>query len=145
MSENTATAAEAMPLPKHGEFCWTEIATNNLETCKSFYANVFGWEMQQSKATGEEMEYQEFNIAGSQPMGGIFQMQAEMYGGEIPPPHFVSYVAVENVDDTASKAFDLGGKIVSPPMEIPNVGRFAVIQDPTGASFSILTLNEGAV
>ncbi len=142
MAENTATA-EAMAMPKHGEFCWTEIATNNLEACKSFYANVFGWEMQQSKATGEEMEYQEFNIQNGQPMGGMFQMQAEMYGGEIPPPHFVNYVAVENVDDSASKAFDLGGTIVSPPMDIPNVGRFAIIKDPTGADISIISLSEG--
>ena len=144
MSENTATA-ESMEMPQEGAFCWTEIATNNLETCKSFYSNVFGWEMQKSNAVGEEMEYQEFNISGGYPMGGMFQMSAEMYGGELPPPHFVSYVAVENVDDTASKAFDLGGTIVSPPMDIPNVGRFAVIQDPTGAAFSIIKLSEGSV
>lgn len=144
MSENTATA-EQTEMPKEGEFCWTEIATNDLETCKSFYSNVFGWEMQKSKAIGDEIEYQEFNISGGNPMGGMFQMSAEMYGGEIPPPHFVSYVAVENVDDTASKALDLGGTIVSPPIDIPNVGRFAVIQDPTGATFSVLTLSEGSV
>ena len=142
MSENRA-AAEAMAMPKQGEFCWTEIATNNLEACKSFYTNVFGWELQQSKATGEEMEYHEFNLPNSYPMGGMFQMNAEMYGGNVPPPHFMNYVAADNVDDSASKAFDLGGTIVVPPMDIPNVGRFAVIQDPTGATFSIITLKEG--
>ncbi len=142
MAENTATA-EQMAMPKQGEFCWTEIATNNLETCKSFYANVFGWEMKQSKATGEEMEYQEFSIPNGFPMGGMFQMNAEMYGGTLPPPHFTNYVAVDDVDEMAGKAFDLGGTIVVPPMDIPNVGRFAAIQDPTGAKFHLITLKEG--
>lgn len=143
MAENTSTAAEAMAMPKDGEFCWTEIATSNLEACKSFYANVFGWEMQQSNAIGEEMEYQEFNVPGGQAMGGMFQMSAEMYGGVLPPPHFVSYVAVDNVDEMASKAFDLGATIVVPPMDIPNVGRFSAIKDPTGAAFHLLHLNDG--
>ncbi len=138
-----ATAQE-MTMPKNGEFCWTEIVTNDLETCKSFYTNVFGWELQQSKATGEDFEYLEYNNPNSYPMGGIFKMTSEMCGGgEVPPPHFMNYIHVDNVDDFASKAFELGGKIVSPPMDIPNVGRFAVIQDPTGGTFSLISLKGG--
>ncbi|MEK7724197.1 MAG: VOC family protein [Acidobacteriota bacterium] len=138
MSE--ATSPEVV-MPKHGEFCWTEIISSDLEACKSFYTNVFGWELKQSAATGEDFEYLEYNNPGSYPMGGIFKMTQEMCGeGEIPPPHFMNYIHVDNVDEIASKAFEIGGKIVSPPMDIPNVGRFAIIQDPTGATFSVLTL-----
>lgn len=142
MSE--ATAPE-MEMPKHGDFCWTEIATNNLETCKSFYANVFGWEMKQSKEMGEAFVYQEFSAtANGFPMGGMYELTAEMCGGnEPPPPHFINYISVDNVDESASKAFELGGKIVAPPMDIPNVGRFALIQDPTGANVAFITLKEG--
>lgn len=142
MSE--ATAPE-MTMPKHGDFCWTEIATNNLAACKSFYTNVFGWELKESKATGENFEYQEFSATqGGYPMGGMYELSPEMCGGnEPPPPHFMNYISVDNVDESTSKAFDLGGKIVSPPMDIPNVGRFAIIQDPTGATVALITLKEG--
>ena len=139
MSENAAE--QAMMMPKHGEFCWTEIVSNNLEACKSFYTNVFGWEFKQSSATGEEMQYLEYNVPGRNRSGALFQMTAEMCGGiEPPPPHFMNYIAVDDADETASKAFDLGGTIIMPPTDIPNVGRFAVIQDPTGAKFSIIKL-----
>lgn len=134
MSENAA--AEQRVMPKHGQFCWTEIATDNLEACKTFYSEIFGWEFKQSDATGMDMEYLEF---GTNPRnsGGLFQMKPEWYGGETPPPHYTVYVAVDDVDETARKAFDLGGTIVSPPMDIPNVGRMCAIKDPTGATFSI--------
>lgn len=142
MGEHTATA-EQMMMPKHGEFCWTEIATNNLEACKSFYANVFGWEMKQSTATGEEMEYQEFSTPNAYPMGGMYEINEKMCGENMPPPHFLSYVSVDNVDESASKAFDLGGTIIAPPTDIPNVGRFSLIQDPTGAKIALITLTQG--
>ena len=128
-----AATAPEMTMPQDGEFCWTEIATNNLETCKSFYSNVFGWELKESKATSEEFEYQEFSATeGGFPMGGMYQLTPEMCGGnDPPPPHFMNYISVNDVDESASKAFELGGKIVSPPTDIPNVGRFTIIQDPS--------------
>lgn len=135
-----ATAPE-MTMPKHGDFCWTEIATNNLEACKNFYSNVFGWELKQSKATGEDFEYQEFSATeGGNPMGGIYQITNEMFGEQMPPPHFLNYINVDNVDETTRQAFDLGAKIIKPPMDIPNVGRFSIIQDPTDGIVAFITL-----
>ena len=81
----------------------------------------------------------EYNVPGGNALGGIFEMTEECQG-EIPVPHFMNYIAVDDVDDTARQAFDLGGRIVLPPMDIPNVGRFCQIQDPTGAIFSVITL-----
>jgi predicted enzyme related to lactoylglutathione lyase len=57
----------------------------------------------------------------------------------MPPPHFRIYVAVDNIDESAAKAESLGGSILRPPVDIPNVGRMAVLRDPTGAAFSIFT------
>jgi len=139
MSENTA-AEQAFEMPKDGEFCWTEIATDNAEACKTFYAEVFGWQYKKSDATGAEMEYLEFGTDEGKPFGGLFQMNPAWYGGEMPRPHANIYVAVDDVDETASKAFELGGTIVGPPMDIPNVGRMSEIQDPTGARIFIITL-----
>jgi predicted enzyme related to lactoylglutathione lyase len=53
------------------------------------------------------------------------------------PPHWMLYVKVDNADASAGKAAKLGAKQIVPPSDIPNVGRFAVLQDPTGAAISI--------
>ena len=142
MSENTA-AEQVFEGLKHGEFSWTEIATDNAETCQTFYTEVFGWQFKKSEATGmENFDYLEFSTDGKNFMGGLFQMNPEWYGGEAPKPHSNIYVSVDDVDETASRAFDLGGTIVSPPADIPNVGRFCEIQDPTGAKFFIIRLKD---
>jgi uncharacterized protein len=137
MSENAA--AEQITMPKHGEFCWTEIATNNLETCKSFYSNVFGWEYKGTDATGGGFEYLEFGI-NPRNSGALYQINPNWFEGNPPPPHFLVYIAVDDVDEIATKAFDLGARIIKPPMEIPNVGKMCIINDPTGAMIAFITL-----
>ena len=141
MSENGT--AEQRIVPKHGEFCWTEIATVNLEARETFYTEVFGWKFHKNENSETNMKYYEFGTDEALRFGGMYEPTAEMCGGTIPPPHFMNYIAVDDVDDAAGKAFDLSGKIVVPPMNIPNVGRFCVIEDPTGAKFSIITLGGG--
>ena len=128
-------------MPKHGEFCWTEIASTNLEACKNFYQNVFGWEMQKSPNTDEAFEYTEFSATPrAYPMGGMYQISAEMFGEHLPPPHFLSYISVDDVEETTSQAFDLGARIIKPSMDVPNVGKMSIIQDPTGAMIAFITL-----
>jgi predicted enzyme related to lactoylglutathione lyase len=140
MSENAAaaTAEQEMSMPKHGEVCWTEIATSNVETCKNFYSELFGWSLKKSEAVGGDMEYYEFSSGEeSCPSGGLYQMGKEF--GDA-PPHWMSYVSVDDVDAAASKVWELGGKVCVPPTDIPNVGRFCVVNDPTGATFSMITM-----
>jgi len=139
MSENTGLE-QALATPNNGQFCWTEIATDNLEACKTFYAEVFGWQFEKSDASGEENLYLEFSTDGKFMMGGLFEMKPEWYGGEMPKPHANIYVAADDVDATASRATELGGTIVGEPCDIPKVGRMCQIQDPTGAKFFIITL-----
>jgi len=76
MSENTA-AEKVFEMPKNGEFCWTEFAADNLEACKTFYAEVFGWQFKQSEATAGSFEYAEFSANGGNLMGGMFEMKPE--------------------------------------------------------------------
>ena len=47
------------------------------------------------------------------------------------------------MDENAKLAEQLGGTIVKPPMDIPNTGRFAIIQDPTGAMFATFKMAGG--
>jgi uncharacterized protein len=55
------------------------------------------------------------------------------------PPQWGSYVTVDDVDATARTVPQLGGKVLMGPQDIPNVGRFCVIQDPQGAVISAIT------
>jgi len=135
MSEHASEMA-GWPMPKEGTFCWTEIASNDAEKCKAFYTAVFGWAFKSGNAAAEgEMDYNEFSTGGDNPVGGLYQLNPDWFGGNPPPPHFMTYVAVDDVDANAKFATELGGKIVRGPMDIPNVGRMCMIEDPTGAKF----------
>ena len=138
MSENAA--AEKMEMPKHGEFCWNDLATSDLEASRKFYGELFGWQFKDSGDAG--MNYTEISLGGKQ-FGGMWDLNQECEGqeeGEKPPPHWMSWIAVDDVDDSAAKVWELGGKVCVPPTDIPNTGRFCVINDPTGATVSLITL-----
>ncbi len=139
MSEHAA--AEQLAMPKHGEFCWSELSIEKLEECKKFYSEIFGWELHKSGSAG--IEYFEFSSDGGEKTGGMWQITGECKvreSGEAIVPGWMNYISVDDVDASASKAFELGGTIVSPPMDIPNVGRFCIIKDSTGADVSLITL-----
>lgn len=121
--------------PQHGAFCWNELNTNNAAGAKPFYQELFGWKYKEST---DGMPYTEFGLDETRPVGGIFQLPEEM--GNV-PPFWMAYIAVDDVDASAKKVEELGGKIHRPPTDIPGVGRFCIIADPAGAVLSIITLN----
>lgn len=129
-------------MPASGSFCWNELATTDSEAAIKFYRELLGWEIQESKAMegceGAEgaPAYNEIVVAG-QHVGGIYKTGPESQGA---PSHWMAYVAVEDVDERARQVWELGGKVCVPPTDIPNVGRFCVINDPTGATLSLITL-----
>jgi len=69
------------------------------------------------------------------PAAGMLQM-AEGWGNI--PPHWMVYVEVEDCDAVAKRAESLGGQVQVPPTDIPSVGRFSIISDPSGATFSVI-------
>jgi predicted enzyme related to lactoylglutathione lyase len=124
-------------IPQHGTFCWNELNTKNAEAARTFYSELLGWQLVQSNAAG--MAYTEI-VVGDKHIGGMFEMTEECGGSADMPSHWMSYVAVDDVDAAAARVEGLGGKICVPPTDIPNVGRFTVITDPTGASISLIRL-----
>ncbi|BAJ00173.1 VOC family protein [Shewanella violacea] len=120
---------------EHGTLCWVELASRDPESAKTFYPKVLQWTSQAGDMP--EFEYTEW-LVGDKPMGGMLQMNQEW--GDI-PPHWTLYFTVDNCDETVAKARKLGGKECVPPTDIANVGRFAVINDPQGGFFSVITLN----
>ncbi|HEX8921520.1 MAG TPA: VOC family protein [Pyrinomonadaceae bacterium] len=131
MAEQTATAHT---MPANGAFCWNELSTTDLAAAKKFYQELLGWEIKESQGAG--MTYDEI-VVGGQHVGGMYQATAESGNA---PSHWIAYVAVDDVDARAKQAAELGGKVCVPPTDIPNVGRFCVINDPTGAAISLIKL-----
>ena len=120
--------------PAHGAVCWNELTTTNVEAAKSFYTELLGWTLKESQIG--PVTYTEFYV-GDKPSGGMFQMGPEF--GNM-SPHWMAYIAVEDVDASAKRVEELGGKLCVPPTDIPNTGRFCVINDPTGATISLITM-----
>jgi len=120
---------------KPGSFCWGELVTSDVKGAKDFYTGLFGWTTKTGDAGG--MEYTELMNSGT-PIGGMMALQ----GGMGNHPYWNLYFAVDDCDDTAERSTSGGGKVIVPPMDIPHVGRFAVLSDPQGAAFSIIKLNE---
>ena len=56
----------------------------------------------------------------------------------VPRPFWLTYVGVENAEQSVDKAKRLGATITTPPMDIPNVGRFATMLDAQQAPFAVL-------
>jgi uncharacterized protein len=84
--------------------------------------------------------YVEF-AAGGQPCGGLMPMDEQWEGV---PPHWAIYFLVSDCDLFASRAKDLGGTARYGPFDAPGVGRIAMMADPQGAGFSLITLQIAA-
>jgi uncharacterized protein len=115
--------------------CWNELMTRDVEQAKRFYGAVLGWAFK-TMPMGD-FDYTVFEL-GEREVGGMMAMDGPMWEGV--PAHWMAYFAVADVDATCKKAGELGGKICVPPTDIP-VGRFAVLEDPQGGTFSVLTLS----
>jgi predicted enzyme related to lactoylglutathione lyase len=127
-----ASEMAGFPIPKQGEFVWSEIAATDADKTQAFYENVFGWSFKKGDASNTGMDYREFSTGGDRPVGGLYQIDPAWFGGNPPPAHWMIYVAVDDVDANAELAKSLAGE-VHKVMDIPNVGRMAIVQDPTGA------------
>lgn len=120
--------------PQPGSFCWTELMTRDAATAKKFYAELIGWNMAE-----ENIEGQPYTLltppGATEPVGGMMQMEGPQFEGV--PPHWMPYIAVDDIDATAKRCTELGGQVKVPPTQIADIGSFCVIQDPTGAVISL--------
>ena len=121
-----------------GKFCWNELLTPDLEAAKKFYGELFGWTFDSMPMP--EGEYT-FLKNGDQPGGGMMQIQKEW--GEV-PPHWMSYVAVDDVVASVEKAKSLGGTILQDAKQVGEMGTFAIVQDPTGAVLAFWKQGSGS-
>lgn len=119
-----------------GMFTWPELATPDPAGSVAFYSGLFGWKTKPESGF-DTAPYVEW-INGEAHIGGLMPMRGEMWQGV--PPHWMLYVTVADCDADAAKVASLGGRVRVPPTDIPNVGRFSVVSDPQGATFSLIQM-----
>ena len=114
----------------HGKIIWTELMTRDFEGAKKFYTDICGWTF----ATMPYMEGMDetYNCAfgddPSIPVCGIGDMDKMQLDKNI-PPHWFTYIAVDDVDAAAETARSNGGSIVREPFDVENIGRIAIMTD----------------
>lgn len=116
--------------PVTGGPCWTELGTNDLEGAKRFYTDLFGWRPE----TDPRQEAGGYTVAhmGDAAVAAL----TPLYQESQPVAWNVSF-AVTDADTAARKVEEAGGTVVLGPMDVFDVGRFAVALDPTGAAFQL--------
>jgi len=119
-------------------FVWFDLMTTDAQAAKQFYSEIMGWTAQPWQGGGYDLW-----LAGDQPVGGMVELDAaERKAGT--RPHWNGFVSTSDIEETTRMAKELGGKILSPIQDIPEVGKFASIEDPQGARFSVLQGRESA-
>lgn len=118
--------------PTSGQFCWNELATSNVQAAKDFYGKMFGW-----KFYDQNMGHMTYTMikVNDKDIGGIWAIPNEQQ--KQIPPHWMSYVLVENCDEAVAKASQHGAAIIKPATNVGECGRFAIITDPTGAHIAL--------
>lgn len=114
-------------------FIWYELMTSDAEAAKDFYRAVVGW---QTKAFEGGGDYAIFEANG-RGVGGATTIPEEARGAGA-RPCWLGYVAVNDVDGAAARVTEAGGKVHRDVMDIPEVGRIAMVSDPQGAAFYLI-------
>lgn len=115
-----------------GGFCWNELASPDVKKAKDFYGKVFGWQFHDVDMGG--MMYTLIKL-GEKDIGGIWAIPQEQKK-EI-PPHWMSYILVENIEASLEKAKKQGASVVKPVTQVGDAGRLAILIDPTGAHIAL--------
>ncbi len=135
MAEVTQDQISAQREASATTFVWHELYVPNLEEGVKFYTEALGMGSH-SMDMGEMGSYTMLTKNGI-PVCGMQSTDNPHMAGV--PPHWAVYMGVDDVDASIAKCEAAGGKVVVPPMDIPTVGRMALIHDQQGAHLWLFT------
>jgi predicted enzyme related to lactoylglutathione lyase len=116
-----------------GTFCWVDLGTTDVDGAKRFYGELFGWAMEDIP-TGQGSSYTMCRVDGKD-VAGIYEQPDEERA--VAPPHWNSYISVDDVDAATAKAKALDPATITEPFDVMERGRMTVLQDPAGALVSL--------
>lgn len=117
-----------------GSFCWTDLGTSDRAGATAFYGRLMGWEGKEAHLP-EDVIYTVMKI-GTGEAAGVYQLEQEQLRQRV-PPHWLLYVAVDDADAQTAQAKELGAKVVMDAYDVLDLGRMALLLDPTGALFAL--------
>lgn len=126
MAETTAAI-----LP--GMFCWADLGTTLPQEATGFYHDLFHWT---TNDIPTERGTYSMLLRDGQPVAGLFAQHAALKAIGV-PAHWMAYVLTDDADAMAARARELGGVILLEPFDVLELGRMAVIEDPTGAHVAL--------
>lgn len=112
-----------------GTLGWCEVLTDDMPRAEAFYRALFGWTSHFDAATA----YTTFKLEGDA-VAGMMEMPPE--AGDA-PAFWMPYFNVDDLAAAVAEVASLGGEITVAPREYESM-RFAVAEDPQGATFSML-------
>ena len=114
-----------------------EIPAIDIDKLKRFYEEIFGWKIMQAPSPLDYWVIQTVpaDINGAPLRQGV---NGGMYTKTQTEAKPINYFAVESISDYLAKIVKLGGKVVSPKQEVPNVGWIAAAEDPEGNQFALI-------
>jgi predicted enzyme related to lactoylglutathione lyase len=138
MATTATPATGTAAIGTKGRFVWHELMTTDPKAAQDFYTKVVGWKT--SSMEGGAIPY-DFWLTGDTPdtmIGGLMGMppSATEMGA---PPSWTAYIEVPDADATVEQVVKLGGKVLVPVQTVEQAGRFAILQDPQGAVFAVIT------
>lgn len=113
-----------------GEAVWVELCTPRPEAAEEFYSALLGWSVRHERLG--RSTYRMCSVDGRD-VAGI--SAGDLHGGR--PRGWLTYFAVDGIDDAAAKAVALGGELVTAPRHLPAAGTGATVIDPFGAAFGL--------
>src|SRR3954451_11301393 len=122
------TGAELVNEP--GTLTWRQLHTRDQNGAAAFLEAVFGW------SRGDFAGMPMLSV-GERGIASMIDMPAGT--PDQVPAYWMAIFAVADTDATVAKARDLGGQVFAEPFDIPEVGRFAVLADPQGVAFGVIT------
>jgi hypothetical protein len=117
---------------QHGTPIWYELITSDVAAAEAFYGHVIGWTIADSGVPN--MDYRIVTAEDSEAVAGMMARPAEMPA----PPLWLFYLGVDDVDAAVEKIQAAGGSLHMPAMDVPTVGRMAMVADPQGAPFYVM-------
>jgi uncharacterized protein len=112
--------------------CWNELLTNDIDKAGTFYSSLLGWKRD---TDGPNAQYTRFSNDGRL-VGGMMAIPGS--DDTAPPPFWLPYIEVEDLDGTVARAKDLGAESPLEGLDIDGVGRIAFLKDPVGAAIGLV-------
>jgi uncharacterized protein len=123
-----------------GKVVWVDLVTPDVERAEAFYGKLFGWSFQK---IGHGSRGYTLALLGGEPVAGM--MHVALPQGEPKRARWIGFISVPDVPAAQRLVLSQGGKVLVSARSFPKRGDLAVLADPEGTIFGVLSSSTGDV